>query len=60
MEMEKGLFELAKMRRQEKGSLKSTFTKEESKGVYRAKELGMRNFRETKGKYMFLSFQISP
>ena len=59
MEMEKGLLQLAKRRRQKIGSLKSTHTREESRGFYTAKGLGSRSFRETKRKSVFLSLQIS-
>ena len=43
LEMEKGLFELAKTKRQRLGSLKSTLTREESREFSRAKGLGRRS-----------------
>ena len=49
MEMEKGLFKLAKREGRKIESLKSAFTREESRVYYRAKGLGSRSFRGAKG-----------
>ena len=60
LEMEKGLFKLAKMRRQGDKVSQICLNKRRKQGFYRATGLGRRCFRETKRKSVFLSLQISP
>lgn len=60
LEMEKGLFKFAKMRRWEDRFSQFHHNKRRKQGFYGAKGLGNRSFRETKGKSVFLSPQTSP
>ena len=55
-----GLIQIGQNGKARTGSLKSAFTRAESRGFYSAKGLGKRSFGETKGKSTFPSLQISP